>query len=136
LKFFFDHCVCKRFPQALRAFDIDAEHLLERYPSGDPGDKVWIPEVCKAGFIIITADSAQVKTRGKTIVECRLYQAHKGIAFFFPRGFPQMPLWPQTAAFFRAWVNIADGAANAKPRDLFDVSSTGSVAKKHIRKVN
>jgi hypothetical protein len=135
LKYFLDACISNHFASSLREFGEDVEHLNERYKK-DPGDKIWIPEICKEGRIIITCDLAQTKVRGKTAVECRLYQRHRGIAYFLPRSFSGWLIWRQAAVFFRCWEAIVTESAAAKRGELFDVSDTGKIAPKHIRKVN
>lgn len=135
MKYFLDACISQRIASALREFDEDVEHLNERYKK-DSGDKIWIPEICKEARIIVTCDVAQTKVRGKTAVECHLYQRHRGIAYFLPRSFSGWLIWRQAAVFFRCWESIVAEAQTAKRGELFDVSETGKIAVKHIRKVN
>jgi hypothetical protein len=135
LKFFLDNCVCPHFSTLLKAFGIDVQSVQERY-GHDPTDPIWIPEICKEGRIIITGDRAQMKGRGKTIVECRLYQKHRGIAYFLPPACTNAMRWRQTTIFFRCWEKIIEHAATAKRGQVFDVSATAEIVQKHVRKVS
>jgi hypothetical protein len=135
LTFFVDVCLSPNFAGSLRLFGEDIIYLTDLYRP-DTKDRVWIPRVCKDGFIVLTADKAQIKVRGKTHVECALYQRHKGRAFFFPNGFSEWRIMRQIPCFFRAWPNIANEAENMPKGSFFDALENGNIKPKHIRKVN
>ena len=135
MTFFLDNCICPHFAVLLKAFGEDAQHLSERF-TPDTSDADWIPKICKERRIIITGDKAQFKGKGKTLVEARLYQKHRGIAYYLASGCTEAPRWRQTALFFRCWEKIIEHAPSAKRGDVFSVSITGHIEKKHLMKVN
>jgi hypothetical protein len=124
------------FAEFLKTHAVDVVHLTDDFKPSTV-DPIWIPKVCKEGRIIITCDKAQVKTKGKTLVECALIQRHRGRGFFFENGFPTWPIWKQTACFFRAWEKIyIEHAPTMMLGTLYGVSSEAKITQKHIRKVN
>ncbi|MGC2129097.1 MAG: DUF5615 family PIN-like protein [Candidatus Aquilonibacter sp.] len=135
MTFFLDACISPNFSAALKLFGEDVIHLTDLYRA-DTKDSEWIPRVCRDGLVVITADQAQIKTRGKTHVECALYQKYRGRAFFLPNGFSTWPIRKQLACFFRAWPAIAEQAAKMQLGVFYDVLENGSLKQKHARKVN
>jgi hypothetical protein len=135
LTFFLDACISQNFSASLKLFGEEVLHLQDLYP-GDTKDTIWIPRVCREGHVVITADRAQTKVKGKTHAECALYQKHRGRAFFLPNGFSQWLIRKQIACFFRAWPAITDQAEKMALGTFYDVLENGTVKPKHIRKVN
>jgi len=127
--------VSPNFAASLKLFGEEIIYLTDLYPANTK-DSVWIPRVCRDRLIVLTADRAQVKVRGKTHVECALYQAHRGRAFFFPNGFPEWKIMRQIPCFFRAWPVIFECAETMALGTCYDVFENGSIKQKHIRKVN
>jgi hypothetical protein len=135
LTFFLDVCLSPNFAGSLKLFGEDIIYLTDFY-AADTKDRIWIPRVCRDRFVVLTADKAQVKVRGKTHVECALYQRHRGRVFFFPNGFPEWLIMRQIPCFFRAWPNIRKEAEGMPLGTFFDVLENGSLKQKHIRKIN
>jgi hypothetical protein len=136
LKFFVDNCISPTFAEFLKAHGVDVVHLTDDFQPGTL-DPIWIPKVCKQGRIILTCDKAQLKTKGKTVVELALIQKHRGRGFFFGNGFPMWSKWQQTACFFRAWEKIYnDIAPKMMLGELYAVNAEGKITQKHVRKVN
>jgi PIN like domain len=133
LTFFIDNCISRHLAEALCVFNVDVEHLQENYPE-NAKDRDWIPPVCRAGRIIISADKSQLKYRGKTAIELELIKRHNGRAFYFQSGFPEWERWRQVATFFRGWQSIMEIAPNMKRGDLYALSESGIATQKHIRK--
>lgn len=59
--FFFDNCLSPVLVEGLRAFGEDVQHLRDTFPSETP-DSIWIPEVAKRKWILITRDK-RIRTR-------------------------------------------------------------------------
>jgi hypothetical protein len=135
LTFFLDTCLSVNFAVSLKLFGEDVIHLDDLYNSNQK-DPAWIPRVCRDGMIVITADQAQMKVRGKTVVECALYQKHRGRAFFLPNGFSEWLIRKQLACFFRAWPAIVEAAEDMQRGTFYDVTESGVVKPKHVKKVN
>lgn len=130
MSFFFDNCVSERITRAIEIFEqgseIKVEHLKDRFGE-DAKDVDWIPIVAVERSIIITADHAQRKTRGKTEAEAVALQKSGAIAFYLPKTFVHSSRWEQAWKFFKWWPPIKAKAAKAKPGDIFDVRENGSI---------
>jgi hypothetical protein len=135
LTFFTDVSLSPNFAASLKLFGEEIIHLTDLYPA-DTKDRVWIPRVCRDQLIVLTADRSQIKVRGKTHIECALYQRHRGRVFFFPNGFSEWLIMRQIPCFFRAWPIIKKESGDLGLASFFDVFENGSVKRKHIRKVN
>jgi hypothetical protein len=92
------------------------------------------------GYVIVTADHAQKKTRGKHAVESAAYRDHKAIAFWLPKRFVQPGKksdnrtasykFTQASMLFGWWLEIKHIAERAKPCELFDVEANGKIIKR------
>jgi hypothetical protein len=143
LKFFFDENISQHLVRALRCLEGNAgvtlDHLLDKYqPERRPvADTTFIPEMTKEGYVIITADHAQKKTRGKHAVESAAYRDSDAIAFWLPKRFVNpgkkshdiAPSYrfTQASLLFGWWLGIKQTAERANPRDLFDVQLNGKI---------
>ena len=57
MTYFFDNNISYKLVAILKALDADVRHLTDSFPANTP-DVVWIPVAGKAGWIVVTADSA------------------------------------------------------------------------------
>lgn len=151
MKFFFDEHISPRIVEALRCLEPrmrpdgasthDLVHLREKYNGrGGVPDTDFIPEVAGEGFIIITADQAQKKNKGKHAAESRAYRTSGAIAFWLPRIYanPRKKSdepgkeyrFEQAAFIFKSWPAIKRAAETARPMDLFDIDDRGRVAQR------
>ena len=92
------------------------------------------------GYIIITADHAQKKTRGKHAVESAAYRDSGAVAFWLPKRFVQPGKksddrvtsykFTQASMLFEWWLEIKHVAERAKRCELFDVEANGKIVKR------
>ncbi|GIU99468.1 MAG: hypothetical protein KatS3mg014_1084 [Actinomycetota bacterium] len=78
MTFFFDNNLSPRLVEGLRAFGEDAMHLRDEFPA-DTDDTVWLPEIGRRGWYLVTHDK---KIRKKPAEIRALKQAGVG-AFVF-----------------------------------------------------
>lgn len=140
MKFFFDENISHVLAKALSCLERDdkpdfpekiyIKHTFDIYPEDQRpvDDDRWIPEVTKAGFVIVTVDHAQKKNRGKHEAESRAYREHSAIAFWLPKTFVSASgkqKWEQASRLFKWWPAIVERAQRASPGELFDVNEKG-----------
>lgn len=146
MKFFFDENVSQHIVRALRCLEnhsgVVLDHVFDKYgPDQRPVyDTTFIPEMTKEGYIIITVDHAQKRTKGKHAVEAAAYRESKSIAFWLPKQFAspgkksdgRSPVYKFTQAslLFRWWLDIKREADRAHPLDLFDIEFNGKIMKR------
>lgn len=143
MKFFFDENISQHLVVALRCLEkasgVVLDHVFDKYPPDQRPvkDTTFIPEMTKEGYVIITADHQQKKTRGKHAVESAAYRDANAIAFWLPKVFvnpgkKSVELrssyrFTQASMLFGWWLEIKRTAEKAKPRDLYDVSPKGKI---------
>ncbi len=89
------------------------------------------------GYIIITADHAQKKNRGKHAAESQAYRDSGAIAFWLPKTYvnPRKKSvnlereykFEQAAMLFRWWPEIKRVAGKATKGNLFDMDDRGRI---------
>ncbi len=114
-------------------------HTKHKYKDhrGPVLDPEFIPEMTAEGYIIITADHAQKKNRGKHAAEAQAYRNSGAIAFWLPKTYvapgkksdeqSSEYKFEQAAKLFKWWPAIKRAAGTARPRDLFDIDDRGRI---------
>lgn len=114
-------------------------HVFDIYPKEQwpVKDTVFIPDVTARGYIIITVDHAQKKTRGKHAAESQAYIDAGAIVFWLPRSFVNPGKksdepgasyrFRQASLLFEWWPRIKWCAGTAKAGDLFDLDDRGKI---------
>jgi PIN like domain len=59
--FFLDNCLSPQLVEGLKVFGENVEHLRSSFPENTP-DTIWIPEVARRGWILVTRDK-RIRTR-------------------------------------------------------------------------
>jgi len=120
--FFFDNCISPKHVEMLRVFKQDVCHLGESF-SGNTPDEVWIPEVAKRGWVLVTIDR-NIKARPH---ERLALQQSKLTSFFLIKGFESQKLLAFAAALLDVWPHIVAAAEQAQPGSLYSVTFKGKV---------
>ena len=78
MTFFLDNNLSPLLAAGLRAFGEDAQHLRDVFPA-DTADEVWLPDIGRRGWYLVSRDKKIAKKRAQRVV---LTEAGVG-AFFF-----------------------------------------------------
>ena len=108
--FFFDNCLSPVLAEGLRTFGEDVQHLRDSFPA-DTEDSVWIPEVAKRGWIVVTRDK---RIRSKRAELDAILKSGLSMFVFVQKRDPDR--WGWVELVVRRWKEIkAFAAAERKP---------------------
>ncbi len=102
MTFFFDNCVPPPIGRALREVRKDVQILQEVYGRSDVADTVWMPEVAKKEWIVLTDDNRIRRNQ----VERALLKDSKLRVIFLPEPLATLGLWGQFAKLVAWWPTI------------------------------
>jgi len=125
--FFFDNTFSRSIPRILLELDIDATHLRDHFPA-DTKDVVWIPEIGKKGWVLVTADLSVQKRNAERIA---LREANI-VTFFFGTWFLDKRKWDQVVWIIKHWRTIEEEAHKTKPGTSLEVNSKCQFIKKTV----
>lgn len=96
----------------------------------DADDLVWIPEVAKRGYILVTGDNAQ----RRKIEEKILREQVKISTVFFPDGFSNLQFWLQARWVVNHWEKIANETRHCKPGESYLVKQNNGKVERYVPK--
>lgn len=120
MRLFTDRDLGLRFGRALIELGRDVQLHSDRYPDrGDVPDAVWIPEVTRDGYVILTHD-ARIRTRP---TERSVFEAASARVFVFATKSPTP--FVHMRAVMIAWERIEDEVATMRPPFMFGIDADG-----------
>lgn len=115
--FFFDNDISFRIVHALRELVDPREHellaLRDRYPV-DTKDQIWIPEVGRKGWVVVSRDQNQ---RRRSAEHVALLE-NEVKALYIRQSGKGTDLFSDAARIIRNWPKIRDWGAGAAPSTL------------------
>lgn len=106
----------------MRAFGENVEHLIERYPTGDPGDEVWMRDIGQDGLIWVSRD---LRIRHNAAV-LDLVREHRIGGFWL--GGKNLPHCNMVRQLVRNWPRMKDLADKTAPPFIFVVPPHGALS--------
>lgn len=106
----------------LRVYKYDVVALKEVFPV-ETRDEVWIPEIGKRGWVLVTVDR---NIKAKPHERLALQQSNV-TAFFLVKGFADQKLLSFAAALLDVWPEIHKTAEQSQPGMLYRVPLRGKV---------
>lgn len=106
--FFFDNCLSPQIVEGLKLFGEDVEHLRNSFAADTP-DTIWIPEVAKRGWILITRDKA---IRKKPLELEALTRSGLSTFIFLQKRDPDR--WGWVELVVRRWTEVKDFASSER----------------------
>jgi hypothetical protein len=126
VKFFVDNCLAPAYARALNALSAPdghhVTHLADRFPRDIP-DVQWISTLASEGEWIIVSGDLRI-TRNPH--EREAWLESRLLAFFFAKGWMNVPFWEQASRLVHWWPRIIDQAQKIAPPAGFIVPFKGS----------
>jgi len=121
VKYFFDNCISYKLSNMLRALDVDAEALRERFPPNIK-DLALFPQLQgQRNFTLISVDTSQL-TRDTEARELR----RTGIrALYFEPFFQKRKFWQQAVWLLNKWHLISGFAEGCMPGTIAAIKQNG-----------
>jgi hypothetical protein len=120
--YFFDNNISFKLVNILKALDVDAIHLTNRFPPDTP-DVGWLPEAGKAGWIVVTADSA-IRRRPAELLALK----QSGVtALFLKANFLKRGKWEQAGWLVKHWQSIETQTDRLQQGAIVTVSDRGKL---------
>jgi hypothetical protein len=123
MKFFFDENLGKQLSDGFKCFGEDTCHLLDYY---DPGtkDEIWLEEIGKKGWILITKDR-RIRRRPLEIEALKT----NNVGAFFLSG-KSMGKWESIKQLVQSWEKIQEIAKNNPRPFAFQINRSGTKVEK------
>jgi len=121
LTYFFDNCLSYKFANMLKALDVDAIALRERYAE-NISDVDLFTALRGSGVVFITADASQT-TR---IQEATALREAGITALFLGKFWSKMTFWNQAIWTIRKWDRIEGFAANVTTGICAEIKQNGA----------
>ncbi|MEX2187271.1 MAG: DUF5615 family PIN-like protein [Pirellulales bacterium] len=120
MKYFFDNCLSYRFAAMLRALDVDAVALRDRFPA-ETKDVDVFRELRDSGYVFITTDARQA-TRD---YEAKALKESGITALFFGKFWSRRTLWQQAVWLISRWERIDHFASSVQVGTCADIRENG-----------
>lgn len=122
--FFFDNDISFRIARVLR--ELVGQHevlaLRDRFPTNTP-DSVWIPEIGKEGWIVISRDQNQ---RRRDLEHAALKTSGSRVLYVRYGGKPDL-LFADAARIIKNWPKIEQWGVKAKPGSLTRLNTSDQI---------
>ena len=122
MTYFLDNTFGRQIAAILRLLKVDAIHLQEEY-APDTKDVVWIPEVSRKGYLLITGDG---RIRKGSAERAALEQSQLS-AVFLHSGYTSRTIWEQVAFLVQHWPAIEKEARKMKPGETRFLGVNGTL---------
>ncbi len=119
--FFFDNNLSPDLAAGMKAFGESVSHISELYPDGDPGDVVWLEEIGRRGWFLVTRDRAIRRHPA----EVRAYREH-GVGGFVLSG-KERSRCDLIRQLVRAWAQIKQKAESTHRPFLYRIPPGGGM---------
>jgi PIN like domain len=123
--FFFDNHHSPALLERLREQGVDAVHLRDQFSDRGLDDVLWMPEIARRGWILITGDH-RIRSRHD---EKPVFRQARLITFFLEAGYTNKTKRVQIHWLLSQWPAIEALAATAQPGDGFLVPQKGKIRK-------
>jgi predicted nuclease of predicted toxin-antitoxin system len=125
VRFFFDNQHPPEIVHTLREAGKEVVHLREEFSDRGIDDVIWIPEIARRGWVLITGDH-RIRTRKSEKV---VFQRNKLVAFFMGKDYNNKRSHTRVEWVLGQWLHIETAAATAQPGDCFLVPMKGKLRK-------
>ncbi|MFN7172934.1 MAG: hypothetical protein ACK4P3_09160 [Fimbriimonadaceae bacterium] len=125
MRFFFDNDISPRVVCAIKCIangDPEVTALREMFEQATP-DRVWIPEVTKRGWIIVSRDFRQRRNRA----EHQTLRTSGARAIYIRQRGNQEDLYSLAGRIISMWPKLIDWGETAKPGELAQLNSKNVV---------
>jgi predicted nuclease of predicted toxin-antitoxin system len=123
--FFFDNHHSPEIVQILRSAGADVVHLRDVFTDRGIDDEVWIPEIGRRGWILVTGDLRIRRRKAEKIV----FQRAQIVTFFLAKEYNNKNALNRIKWILNQWEAIEAVAATAQPGDCFLVPMKGKLRK-------
>ena len=122
MTFFFDNNFSRKIVESLKANGADVVHLQDEFPPNTL-DTIWIPEIGRRGWIIVTLDRRITKRPAERLA---LEKANV-TAVFIHKGYFQMRGQDQLMWIILRWSIIKAAATGAAPGTKLSLTMDGDI---------
>jgi hypothetical protein len=118
--FFFDNNLSPVLVQALQVLGEDVQHLRDTFPPDTP-DAVWIPDVARRGWILVTRDK---RIRKRPLEVHALAHAKLSAFIFMQKRDPDR--WGWVELVVRRWTEMKDRATTERRPFVVGIPERGA----------
>lgn len=119
--FFLDNCLSPQLVEGLKVFGENVEHLRNGFPPNTP-DTVWIPEVARRGWVLVTRDK---HIRSKSLEIEALVRTGLPTFIFMQKHDPDM--WGWVELVVKRWAEIKTFAAGQRRPFIAGIPLKGKI---------
>jgi len=123
--FFFDNHHSPEIVKILREAGVDAVHLRDEFSDRGIDDVIWIPEIGRRGWILVTGDLRIRRRKAEKVV----FQRAGIVTFFLAQEYNNKSALNRIKWIVNQWEAIEAAVATAQQGDCFLVPMKGRLRK-------